>query len=367
MTVSVRPVPLIVCLVALTTYSLAQARPGAFGSLPDSPQNNSRSAYRSIFLTGKTALEDGSMLPQPAAIQMVCAGHVRTLGYTDSKGGFALQLNGTNSNMLGASESDPDVYTANFGAQDCELRAELTGYISSKVDLPHSAADQTTITVGTLVLSPQSKAQGLMISATTAEAPKKARSAYEKGQNAIRKGDWQSASSNFEKAVHEFPRYAIAWQELGRVQVKLGNLEAAQDSFRSALAADPKLLVPYAELAQIALEEKRWQEVVDNTDHLLQLDPVNYPQFWFLNSAANYNLKKIDQAEKSALRGVGLDSTQRFPKMQYLLGVILALKHDYRGAALHIRNYLNLAPHAPDAQVAEKQLLECEKLSGLGN
>jgi tetratricopeptide (TPR) repeat protein len=206
-----------------------------------------------------------------------------------------------------------------------------------------------------------------MISATSAEAPKKARNAYEKGQNAIRKGDWQAAANNFGKAVREFPRYATAWQELGLVQLKLNQKDAAQESFHAAVEADPKLLPSYAELAEMALEQKRWQDVVDETDHLLQLDPVNYPQFWFLNSAANYNLQKIDQAERSVLRGLAIDKIQRFPKMQYLLGVILALKHDYRGAALHIRQYLSLVPHAPDAQIAERQLQQCEKLSGAGN
>ena len=60
-----------------------------------------------------------------------------------------------------------------------------------------------------------------------------------------------------------------------------------------------------------------------------------------------------------------LDGQHRFPKMEYLLGLIKAVKHDYRAAAEHIGNYLRLSPNASDAPAIQKQLADFQKLAAL--
>ena len=150
---------------------------------------------------------------------------------------------------------------------------------------------------------------------------------------------------------------------MGRVQVQKGKLEAARQSFHQSLSADSKLVGPYHELAQLALRNKQWHEVVDNTEASLKLNPVNFPGDWFLNAAGNFYLHNLDTAETSARRGLELDAQHNFPKLEYLLGAILAQKRDYAGALEHVRNYLLLAPHAVDAETAQKQADELERLS----
>ena len=160
-----------------------------------------------------------------------------------------------------------------------------------------------------------------------------------------------------------YPKYATAWLEIGRVQLKKGDLTAVRQSFHQALVADPKFVSPYEELIQLSMKDKQWQQVIDLTGELLKLNPVSFPQYWYCNSAANFYLERLDAAEKSAVRGLEVDNQHRFPRLEYLLGVILAQKHDYPGAVEHIRNYLRLAPHAADAEVAQRQVQEFEKLS----
>ncbi|HET7441594.1 MAG TPA: tetratricopeptide repeat protein, partial [Terriglobales bacterium] len=150
---------------------------------------------------------------------------------------------------------------------------------------------------------------------------------------------------------------------LGRIQMQQGNPDGARESFQQALTADDRFVDAYRELADLALKTKRWQELADDTAHVLQLDPQG-SQYWYLNSAANYQLKQVDKAEKSALQGLRTDARQTIPQLQYLLAAILTLKHDYRGAAEHIRHYLRLAPHAENAAVAQQQLQQLEKLAG---
>jgi regulator of sirC expression with transglutaminase-like and TPR domain len=145
--------------------------------------------------------------------------------------------------------------------------------------------------------------------------------------------------------------------------VEKSDTTAARQSFHQAAAADSKFISPYQALAQLALREKQWDELVDATDQLLKLNSVSFPQYWFLNAAGHYYLQHFEIAEKNVLQGLQIDVQHQVPKMEYLLGAILAHKRDYQGAAEHMQNYLRLAPDASDAAAVQKQLDEVQKLS----
>jgi len=350
--------------LAMSASAVAQAWPPAQGTatvagLGVSPYDKNNP--KSLFLTGRVVVEEGMPLPQPAAVQSSCNGTLHTEGYTDSRGYFTFEMTGAR-NSLGSQGSETPSLSGNLPA--CELQADLPGFISEKVDLAGASDSAGVIRTSTIVVHPATRAPGAMISATSAAAPGNAQKNFRKGCEQAQKGQWEAARESFEKAVHTYPKYAQAWLYLGQVRMQQGQFDAARQSFQESLAADPKSVEPYTALADLALREKHWQELADTTDHILQLDPVGRPQYWYLNSAANYELKKVDKAEKSALQGLRVDVRQAIPKMQYLLAAILTLKHDYRGAADHIRSYLRLAPHAPDAAVAQQQLQQLEKLSG---
>jgi uncharacterized protein HemY len=78
---------------------------------------------------------------------------------------------------------------------------------------------------------------------------------------------------------------------------------------------------------------------------------------------ANYNLQNFAAAEKSALAAERLDTRHAIPKVSHLLGVILALKKDYAGAAERFKTYLKFAPEATDAAKVRSQLAEVEKIT----
>jgi regulator of sirC expression with transglutaminase-like and TPR domain len=88
---------------------------------------------------------------------------------------------------------------------------------------------------------------------------------------------------------------------------------------------------------------------------------VNFPEAWFYNAVANYELKNFDAAEKSARAGLKADTDHSQPRMNQLLGVVLASKQDYAGAAESLKNYLQIAPNGPDAEMVKKQLATIEQ------
>jgi len=101
----------------------------------------------------------------------------------------------------------------------CEIRASLAGFRSDSVNLAgRRMLDNPE--VGTIVLHRLANVEGTTISATTLQAPKDARKAYEKALDASRKGKIEDAQKNLEKAVNIYPQFAAAWSELGAIHEK---------------------------------------------------------------------------------------------------------------------------------------------------
>ena len=371
--------------VILSLGLVAQTRPGGgrpsgSASTPTIPRTTNPNlpttnpTLRSLFFSGKVAVDDGTPLTDPATIQSNCKGRIRTEGYTDSKGSFSFEISNSRERELAGVDQAIDSAPAGpgFGGsrgnsvrewRECELQAVLPGFTSQVIELASRITDFANADVGTIVLHRLNQVEGFTISATSASAPAKAKKEYEKGRGYAKKEKWDAAQERFQKAVEAYPKYAVAWFELGRMQVQKSDLSAARQSFHQALSADSKFISPYQELANLAVREKQWQELLETTDQLLRLNPVNFPQYWMLNAAANYNLRHFDAAEKSVLQGLRLDAQHHVPKLEYLLGAVLAQRHDYRGAAEHMRNYLQLSPNAPDAGAAQAQVESFEKLS----
>jgi tetratricopeptide (TPR) repeat protein len=315
---------------------------------------------------------DGEAPADSVTIERICsANSVRAEAYTDSKGHFSFNLGqssvfadastGTSSafsqpgtgttsiSILGAASANPD--TAYW---DCEIRARLPGYRSSTVSLAGRRMLDNEEAV--IVLYPMIGIQGLTASATSGQAPKDARKAYERGLGAIKKDKPDQAEQEFRKAVQIDPKYAEAWLELGKILEKKENYPEAREAYTKSLAADSKYVYPYQQLYQIALREQNWKDLADKTDQLLHLDPYEFPNAYYFNALAHLQLNEYDAAEKSVQKAVEADWKHENPKTHYLRGAILVKKKDWTGAAASFRAYLRAAPNATDKAYVEKTL-----------
>jgi tetratricopeptide (TPR) repeat protein len=346
------------------------------GNIPSSQPRNippPRTTAPTLFLSGKVVVDDGTEITNNAAIQTSCRGSAHTVGYTDSKGFFSVQLDpnatAATSGLGDVTDTSPtlrdqqDQNRGTSGWSDCQIRALLPGFTSQVIDLASRVTGGNRGEIGNIVLHRMGETpQGYTVSATSAAAPSKAKKDFEKGLSLQKKSDWHAAEQKFQAAVDLYPKYAVAWVELGRSQINQGREDNAKQSLRKAVEADSQFVPAYEVLAEIAASRKEWKELVEVTEQVLRLNPVSFPRYWFLNSAANYNLHNYDAALKSAQRGSTTDAEHRFPQLEFLMGLTLSLKRDYHGAAEHLRTYLQLAPNAQDAQQARDQLSQVEAL-----
>src|SRR6266536_1349058 len=369
------------CLLSISCLpASAQTRSGGGGGRGTAAPTRPRlpapdlSSNSTIFLSGKAVVDDGSLLTESASIQTVCKGQKRTETHTDSHGNFSFQFGGrfTPSNEAQFDAETPSGTTApgrpdRRDLQGCELQASLPGFTSEVIQLSGRFTGDESADVGRIVLHRLSNVEGFTISATTAQAPASAKKAFEKGQAQKKQGKLDEAQKSLEKAVALFPKFAVAWFELGRVQLQKNDPPAARHSFQQSIAADSKYVSPYLGLTQIALREHNWRELDETSAKLLALNPLNFPDVWISNSIANYFLQNFDAAEKSARRGLQVDTEHRVPRLEYALGMTLLKKPDYREAAQHLRAFLSHTTKPAEIAEAQKQLQEIARLSAHGS
>lgn len=358
-----------------------QANPG-LGSGGGSLGSN---GSRTIHISGKVATQDGAEVSQ-VTIERLCGGIAKTVAYSDSNGHFSFQWGDSNMVVTDASDagsgrtrssssggfgSAQSAGGANALASDpfgnrmmnCELRANAAGFTSDTVNLfNRRSADSPD--VGTIILHRVAGVEGSSISITSMMAPKGAKKAYEHGLQALLKNKPDDAAKDFERAVTAYPEYADAWVNLGKLRLAQQSIERARTALKKAMESDPKLVAPYIELGLLAAKDANWPESGKYLDRAVELDPVDFPQAWYADAVANFNLEKYEAAEKSARVAVKLDPRHANPRSCYLLGLVLDEKHDYEGAAAELTAYIKFAPNAPDLAQARDRLGRLEKLAG---
>ena len=330
---------------------------------------------RTIFLSGKVMMDDGSPVPPNVTIQRLCTGTPQSVAYTDSKGHFSFQWGQSNGMMMDASQSSIGGFgglgnrgsSGSMGGSSsgpsmagCELRADLAGYRSDLVNL-FNRQQMDNPDIGIIVLHRMGNVEGVSISATTLNAPKDAKKAYEKGLQLVLKNKPEDALKEFDKAVVAYPKFADAWVNIGRIRLTQKDEAGGREAFLKAIEADGKLVLPHIELGMMAARGNKWEEAAPYLAKGLKLDPVDYPLAWYASAAANFNLKKFDVAEKSAREAIKLDPKHRNPRSEYLLGLILAEKHEYSDAAEQLKSYLKFSPNATDLDTVKDQIGQIEK------
>ena len=244
----------------------------------------------------------------------------------------------------------------------CELRASLPGFRSEAVMLNRRSMFDNP-DVGSIILRRLANVSGTAISFTTLNAPKEAKKSFEKAQKALQQKPPKhaEAAKELEKAVQGYPEFASAWYLLGECKLVAKDEAGARQAFEKSMAADAKYTNPYLQLAILDLRASKWKDAADITGRLTQLNPY-LNQAHYFNAIANYNLGKMDLAEKAARNAMNRSDGGSFPRAHHLLGAILARQGNFPSAAEQFRTYLKLSPNANEADQLRKQLAEWEGL-----
>jgi hypothetical protein len=342
-----------------------------------------------MFLRGRVATNDGTPLPSDVLVERVCNNRVYQQLYATLHGDFSMQLGARSDSLVDASgdstsqtqlpRKDTSMGIPRSDLRQCELRATTSGFHDGIISLVSVDSSGSNVDVGVILVKRSGRVEGATLSATPYRAPPNARKAYEKGLDAEKHGKLANAHKYFQTAVDLYPTYVNAWFQLGTVLEKENQKDAARAAYVRATTIDSRFLLPYLALASMAFQEENWTEVLRLTHHIFELDPLNHTDVsgyivdsdpinsadaYFYNALANYRLNNFAEAEKSALKAEHMAMLSRFPQLHLLLAEIFARKDDYAPAISQLEIYLQLVPHAQNAEQVRVQLARLQKLNG---
>ena len=193
------------------------------------------------------------------------------------------------------------------------------------------------------------------------QAATKAKKEYAAACEALKGKKIDAAEAHLRKAVEREPNYPAAWVTLGQILAARQQTESARDACARALTGDPAYLPPYLCLTDIAARTQEWEETLKLSNRALQLEPADNFIAYGYNAAANMNLHKLPDAEKSALKALEIDKNNRDPRVHFLLAQIYEAKGDRAKEAVQLQEYLKFATDPADIAFVKQVLSELEK------
>jgi len=311
------------------------------------------------YLIGKVTVKDAAkealLVWDPIPVSVSCDGQVKYTTTADVKGDFTIA---PLTHAPGESTAKTDLHPVTVASfAGCTVAANLAGFTSTTLTIVNRTLLDTT-NIGTIEL----KSEAPLQSAASSAVPKDAVKAFEKARAEWLDNKPDRAQKDLEKAVQISPQFAEAWYQLGKLQ-EAANQPGAFDSYSKAVAADPQFARAYDHLAALAAVGGKWNELVDYSNHSLELNPRGTPQTFYYSALGNYNLKKKDVAETNALKALSMDPLHTQPNIEQLIAVILADKGDYAGALQHLRSCLAYLPSGKNADIVKQQIAQLEKIT----
>jgi len=126
---------------------------------------------------------------------------------------------------------------------------------------------------------------------------KQARQYRGQGFEAQSRGDLQSATSFYQKAVEYDPNYPIPYNDLGVIYEKNGEIDRAEKSYQRAIQADPGYLSAYSNLALIYENNRDLEKAAYYWGKRAELGEAGDP--WTTKALQRYNDIRIVTGEVS--------------------------------------------------------------------
>jgi len=193
------------------------------------------------------------------------------------------------------------------------------------------------------------------------QIPTKARREHGDGCIALKNGKISEAENHLRKAVKQWPKYWAAWVVLGQVLEAQKKTGEARDACSQPLTTGAGYLPAYLCLADISARSESWDKVLALSVSALAIDATTVAVAYDYNAAANFHLRNLPAAEKSALRAAEIDTNNTDPRVHFLLAQIYEAKGDRVAEAAQLREYLKYAFNPDDAAMVRKYLSSLDR------
>jgi tetratricopeptide (TPR) repeat protein len=166
------------------------------------------------------------------------------------------------------------------------------------------------------------------------------------------------AEQHLHGALRVDEKYSAAWVLLGQVLKAQQKPEDARNACSQALRVDPNYLPADLCLADLCAIEQKWEEMLHFANIAVALDPTNEPRSYFYAAGGFFGLRRLPEAERSALKAVEIDNTRREPRAHFLLAQIYEIERKPDAEAAQLEEYLKSASDQQDITMVKKYLAD---------
>ncbi len=197
-----------------------------------------------------------------------------------------------------------------------------------------------------------------------ARIPEKARQAYQKAVEHLKKDAHSKAEKELQKALQHHPDYFEARNDLGMLYLQGNKLTQAEAELRKAVELDPQDFRPRYNLGVALLKQEQFEESAAQLRQVLEEQPDLADAHFYLG-VADYGLRLFEDSQKHLLRAYELDPEKEVEALMFL-GNVYYLQGLLDKAIESFEQYLQAVPDAPNSDQVRQAIanLKAEKEKG---
>jgi len=193
-----------------------------------------------------------------------------------------------------------------------------------------------------------------MIAAADLNIPGNAKKEFDQANEALAKSDIRKAIEKYQKAIHIYPQYSMAYNNLGAAYMHANDEAEAREAFAKAIEINPRLSAANANLARLQIRDKKYSDAVPLLQRALASNPDD-PELLLLMANAQYRSGQFALAATYA-RKVHTSEHHKFPVAHLVAGNALEMQHKPDEARAEYELFLKEAPDSDDAELARQGL-----------
>jgi Tfp pilus assembly protein PilF len=200
-----------------------------------------------------------------------------------------------------------------------------------------------------------------VLNAALVSVPKPALDLYERGLQAVARGETDTAIDDLRRAIILHPNFGLALNELGVQYLKKGQLDKAADVLQKVLQLSPEAPEPSLNYGIVLLQQKKFVEAEKQLRDAVRKNEHAYTAHLYFGITLIY-VKNYTEAEMELRKAVTIGGPKA-SQAHYYLGGLYWQTRKHQQAADELETFLKLEPKAANAEKLRNTIKELRNKS----
>jgi Flp pilus assembly protein TadD len=200
-----------------------------------------------------------------------------------------------------------------------------------------------------------------VLNVALATVPKPAVDLYERGLQAVARGETDQAIDDFKRAVALHANFGLALNELGVQYLRKGDLDKAAETLHKVIQLSPDAAEPSLNYGIVLLQQKKFPEAEKQLRYAVRKNENTYTAHLYFGITLIY-VKNYGEAEGELRKAITIGGLKA-GQAHYYLGGLYWQTGKHREAADELETFLKLEPKATNADKLRNTIKELRNKS----